>query len=272
MRGITLAELAVYSNQLRKEKKVYVFLPPGYTPQHAGRYPLAVMNDGQDMEAMRVGETLQRLYDEGLIKKMVLAAVPANNRLREYGTAGIPDYANRGDKAGAYTAFIRHELVPWLRNSFGTSHLPAMNAIFGCSLGGLSAFDIAWHHPDMFARAGVFSGALWWRRHQENDNQADIDRIIHGKVRQGLKREGLKFWFQAGTLDETADRNNNGIIDAIDDTLDLMDELEKIGYSKEQDMRYLQMEGGKHDYGTWSEALPDFLTWAFSKNLENDAH
>ena len=35
----------------------------------------------------------------------------------------------------------------------------------------------------------------------------------------------LKFFFECGALDETKDRNNNGIIDSIDDTLDLIDEL-----------------------------------------------
>ena len=33
---------------------------------------------------------------------------------------------------------------------------------------------------------------------------------------------GLKFFFQCGNMDETMDRNKNGIIDSIDDTLDLI--------------------------------------------------
>ena len=46
-------------------------------------------------------------------------------------------------------------------------------------------------------------------------------------VKQGPKRGRLKFWLEAGTKDEAADRNNNGIIDAIDDTLDLITALKR---------------------------------------------
>ncbi len=69
-----------------------------------------------------------------------------------------------------------------------------------------------------------------------------------------------RFWFQCGTLDEEDDRNHNGIIDAIDDTLDLIRALSKKGIP-EKNIRYLEMEGGRHEPGTWGEAMPDFLGW-----------
>ena len=66
------------------------------------------------------------------------------------------------------------------------------------------------------------------------------------------------------------DRNNNGIIDSIDDTTDLIDELVKKGYHRDtdghrRDIRYVEIKGGKHNQDTWSAIMPDFLTWAFSK-------
>ncbi len=41
---------------------------------------------------------------------------------------------------------------------------------------------------------------------------------------------GMKFFFECGTLDEAGDRNNNGIIDSIDDTKDLISALVDKGY------------------------------------------
>ncbi len=75
----------------------------------------------------------------------------------------------------------------------------------------------------------------------------------------------MKFWFQAGTEDEKSDRNKNGIIDAIDDTLDLMKELRQKGYKNKLDMHYEEVEGGQHNYHTWSAVFPKFMVWAYGK-------
>ena len=90
---------------------------------------------------------------------------------------------------------------------------------------------------------------------------SDSDRIMHQIVEKGRYQKGLKFWFEAGTKDEEMDRNNNGIIDAIDDTLDLIKALLNKGYSN-QDVTYLEIEGGEHNFNTWSQAFPKFLNWA----------
>ena len=53
---------------------------------------------------------------------------------------------------------------------------------------------------------------------------------MHKLIREGDYKPGLQFYFTTGSLDEKMDRNNNGIIDSIDDTLGLIEELEKKGY------------------------------------------
>jgi hypothetical protein len=68
-------------------------------------------------------------------------------------------------------------------------------------------------------------------------------------------------------MDETKDRNQNGIIDSIDDTRDLINELVSKGYNPESDIYYLEMPDGKHDVPTWGRAMPVFLRWAFG-NLD----
>ena len=61
------------------------------------------------------------------------------------------------------------------------------------------------------------------------------------------------------------DRNKNGVIDSIEDTLDLIAELTKKGYRPFQDIQYYEMKDGKHNLETWAEAMPVFLQWAFGK-------
>jgi len=84
-------------------------------------------------------------------------------------------------------------------------------------------------------------------------------------IRETNNKPELKFWLQTGTNDETADRNKNGIIDSIDDTIDLVKELEVKGYKRPADITYVEVVGGSHDAPTWAKAMPKFLCWAFGK-------
>ena len=113
---------------------------------------------------------------------------------------------------------------------------------------------------------GVFSGSFWWRKkaYEEGYNE-DNDRIMHELVREGHFNKGQKFWFECGTDDEKDDRNNNGIIDSIDDTNDLIIELQKKGYIYNQDIVYYEINGGQHNQVTWSKAFPVFLKWLLGR-------
>ena len=253
----------VVSKALKREVKVRIVLPPGYYASTRA-YPSLYLNDGQDLEALGLLPTLDRLFAQQKIAPFVLVAVHADkHRMQEYGTAGQPDYKKRGRKAAAYTRFLRRELMPMLHRRYRLLQGAEQRAIAGFSLGGLSAFDIAWNHSQDFSRVGVFSGSLWWRSKAFKPKQPDADRIIHEIVKKGPKRENLKFWLEAGTKDEEADRNNNGIIDAIDDTLDLIAALKAVGYREGRDIHYLEVLGGRHHPDTWGRVMPDFLQWAF---------
>lgn len=182
----------------------------------------------------------------------------------EYGVAGKVDYLGRGAKAGLYSSFILNELLPAI-DKLLPEYSFKEKAFAGFSLGGLSALDLVWNHPGEFQRAGVFSGSLWWRSLDQDDPeyQDGEHRIMHQEIRQSEFKPGLKFFFQCGNKDETKDRNGNGIIDSIDDTLDLIKELREKGYS-EEDIRYLEFPDGRHDIPTWSKAMPLFLEWGWS--------
>jgi hypothetical protein len=84
-------------------------------------------------------------------------------------------------------------------------------------------------------------------------------------VRKGSYYPWLKFFFECGTEDEREDRNGNGIIDSIDDTLDLIGELAARGYDLQRDVRYLEIVGGRHEVATWGKAMPEFLLWGWGK-------
>jgi enterochelin esterase-like enzyme len=206
-------------------------------------------------------ETLARLTAERRIPPIIVVAVPANeNRLHEYGTSIAPNMSGLGTLAAEYVHFVVHELVPLIEGRFRAR---PRAAILGMSLGGLSAFDIGWHYPGMFCAVGVMSGSFWWRAAEDEERIDAGERIAHSVVRRTWEAPLLQFWFQTGTRDEVSDRDGNGVIDAIQDTLELIDEMRAVGCPAEA-IRYHQVEGGRHDYETWARVLPVFLTWAFT--------
>ena len=256
---------SLYSVPLKRSVRLDVILPPDYKST-AASYPVLFLNDGQDLKALRMKTVLDSLYRQQAIRPFVLVAIHAGDRIQEYGTAAQADYMKRGAKAGLYADFVLTELLPYVRKHYRVSTDPAQAVFAGFSLGGLSAFDIVFHHPDQFSRAGVFSGSFWWRSKKFDGSYSDdTDRIMHQLVRAGSYKPELRFWFETGTDDETSDRNNNGIIDAIEDTTDLIDELVRKGYDRQAAIRYVEIPGGQHNQKTWSQIMPDFLTWAFGK-------
>lgn len=228
-------------------------------------YPTIYMNDGQDFDQLDALKTIRLHYQNGGQAFIFVAIHTNERRLSEYGTSFQADYKNRGDKATDYMNFVVSELLPHIRIETD-GYSKAKNNIFcGFSLGGLSAIDIVWENPHLFSKVGVFSGSFWWRdKSYEEGYTDDQDRIMHNKIRNSSYKSGLMFWLECGTEDETADRNNNGIIDSIEDTLDIITELKTKGYT-EDEITYVEIEGGEHNFKTWKEVFPKFLKWVFDQ-------
>ena len=205
--------------------------------------------------------TAAALQQAGKIVPCVIAGVHASDaRIYEYGIARQPDYAGRGDKAALTTSFVLEELVPYLAQHYNTATTGLTYA--GCSLGGLMALDAVWNHPEVFSNAGIFSGSLWWRQKALDQGYAESDRIMHRQIRETDRSAPLNFWFQCGTWDEYDDRDGDGVIDSIQDTLECIAELERKGYVWGMNTRYLEVKEGMHNPETWAKVLPDFLVWA----------
>lgn len=252
------------SKFLHREVIVDFYFPPGQSIL-SGELSLLLINDGQDLVTMDFYKILDSLYETESISPLLCVGIHCGpDRRNEYGTAGVLDYKGLGAKAPLYTRFIFEELLPLMAKEF--SELTFKEKSFcGFSLGGLTALDIAWNHSKEFTKVGVFSGSLWWRtvcQNAPNFNE-DKHRIIHNEIKNGTYDPWLKFFFSTGTLDETADRNHNGIIDSIDDTLALIRELTKKGYNPDTDIRYLELSDGRHDVATWARAFPEFLKWGW---------
>lgn len=239
-----------------------------YLPELAEGQPVDLMlvNDGQDLVTMNFSSILDELISSQQIQPLLAVGIHCGeDRKNEYGMLISSDYAGRGSKAKLYRQFIFEELFPLIEENFPFNFRQKIFA--GFSLGGLSALDLVWNHPETFSAAAVFSGSLWWRSKDKSDKNYNewADRLMHRQVKTDELRKGMRFFFECGALDESEDRNRNGVIDSIDDTLDLIRVLVNKGYREGQDIRYLQLEDGRHDVPTWSRAFPEFLKWQWGK-------
>lgn len=251
------------SKHLGREVKIDFYAPPFSLVQ--GKDPhLLLINDGQDLITMEFESILERLYKNEIIEPVFCVGIHCSaDRKQEYGTIGITDFNGRGSRAGRYEKFVLNELIPFIRKESGFTSFADLSYC-GFSLGGLSALDLVWSHPELFSSVGVFSGSLWWRKVDQDDPDfnEETDRIMHQKIKSGRFVPHYRFFFETGTQDETADRNHNGIIDSIDDTISLIEELKKLGYPP-QHIKYIEIRDGRHDVPTWGRAFPMFLEWAF---------
>jgi enterochelin esterase-like enzyme len=251
------------STYLGRKVMLDIFLPYDYYRNEAA-CEVIFLNDGQQWKALSMAKNLINLHHE--LKPVILVAIHSGpQRIQEYGTAAVPDYKHRGSKAAAYTYFITQELIPYIEMQYRVPADPDYRAFAGFSLGALSAFDIVWHHPHLFSKAGIFSGSFWWRSEALSGTYQESDRIMHRLVAAGQLHNNLRIWFSAGTAEEKEDRNQNGIIDVIDDIMDLMNEMRQLGYEDDKHMKYVQVEGGFHNEETWGRIMPEFLRWGWGK-------
>jgi enterochelin esterase-like enzyme len=257
-----LDELILETEQLQSKHLKRTVRIDFYKSQiDSDQYSLLLVNDGQDLVTMEFSKMLLKHQ----LKPVIIAGIHCGpDRKSEYGMSAGPDFKGWGAKATSYEKFVMKELMPFIRKRFASVQF-SDTAYAGFSLGALSALDIAWNHPEVFSMAAVFSGSLWWRS-VDKDNK-DFDprkhRMMHRQINESSRREGMKFFFECGERDETEDRNKNGVIDSIDDTIDLLRILIRKGYREGKDFYYLQMPEGRHDVPSWAKALPVFLEWAY---------
>ncbi|AIF48533.1 esterase [Dyella japonica A8] len=273
--------------------KVTVYLPPGYADSQA-RYPVLYANDGQDMDAVGLQDTLAALYAQHAIRPVIVVAVDMlKDRASGY---GLFDRARRrsvvggsrigpiGARAYDYAAWVAGELVPYVDAHYRTQASAQGRTMLGWSLGALNAFCIGWEYPEVFGQVGAFSPSFWLAADRSDANAVESTRLAQAMVDRAGQRKPVRFWFAVGGREETNDRNHNGTIDAVEDLEDLINGytapdgmhrrgLRDLGYPVDMDYAahpspsdtaaYDLFPDGEHNQATWKRMLPVFLGWAY---------
>jgi enterochelin esterase-like enzyme len=250
-------------SELLGPRQVLVYLPPGYSEHGSYRYPLALLQDGQNVfdadtsvfgVEWGVDETAERLIAEQQIRPLVLAAVyNSPERVIEY--TPFPDPEHGGGGAAVYERFLIEELLPFLQERYSLSRVAEDRLVIGSSLGGLLALHTGWTYPDHFASMAALSPSLWW------GGRGMITAMASGPPPSPRPR----LWLDGGTLESPADANQNGVPDLIDDLRTLRAVLISHGYEVGKDLLYQEVEGQTHDEAAWSLRIGEVLRAFFPK-------
>ncbi|WP_460731602.1 alpha/beta hydrolase [Lysobacter tyrosinilyticus] len=277
--------------------RVRVYLPPNYAVASRERYPTLYINDGQDMEAVGLQDTLAALYAKDAIQPAIVIAIDMPpDRMGAYGLSDRAHghsviaqtrYGPVGTTAHAYSEWVTKTLVPMIDARYRTRATPKQRAVLGWSLGALNAFNLGWQYPEVFGRVGAFSPSFWLSAESGDVDAVQRTRLAQQMVAAGSPhRRTLRQYFAVGTREEAADRDGDGVNDALDDTRDLIDGWHAGGALKTRGLRQLGfrvnleyavhparsdvvlnvLEGGQHNQASWARMLPGFLRWAYGKS------
>ncbi|MFW5652600.1 MAG: alpha/beta hydrolase-fold protein [Planctomycetota bacterium] len=252
---------AFRSDVLNNERRIVVYLPPGYREEPHQRYPVLYMHDGHNLfdrstaafgVEWEADETAERLIAEGEIEPLIIVGIYTNkNRLAELSDvvdAGRSD----GGRGAEYAHFLVHELKPHIDEAFRTKPGREHTGVAGSSLGGLMSLYLVERHPEVFSRCAAVSPALRWgdealtRRWRASPESLPLDRT--------------KFWIDVGTAELVADVAAASYVQAVER---LVNVLRAANLNRGEDYEFVIDDGAAHNEAAWSRRFPDILRFLF---------
>jgi S-formylglutathione hydrolase FrmB len=168
-----LTELTMRTPSLDFPVRLRILVPDRYGAEPKRRYPVlyllhgsfatsASWTDAGDAERTTAGQP-------------VIVVMPPMTGKGEAG-GWASDWRNEG-RGGPpeWETFLIDELIPWADANLRTLPERGKRAIAGLSMGGFSAMSLAARHPDLFAAAGSFSGAV-------DTNYAPAQSVVQGET------------------------------------------------------------------------------------------
>jgi enterochelin esterase-like enzyme len=226
-----LEQTAIHSALLGRDKKLWVYTPPGFQPNDRD-YPLLVLFDG-DRNSMWMPKILDLMIARHQIPAIV--AVMTDEALPAVRTAELPCNPRFAD-------FLAKELVPWARTNYRAGISPRLTIAAGSSYGGLASVFAGIRHPEVFGSVISLSGSFFWK-----PDGAGKPEWLTQQVQQSPKLP-LRFYLEVGLMEGRAME--------IDTNRRMAGVLKAKGYPT----GYAEFDGG-HSFLTWSQGMVNGLTW-----------
>jgi len=240
----------MFSPQLNRTVRVWVYLPPDYGKNEKKRYPVLYMLDGQNLfdnatafaGEWGVDETLEELYNKTGFSIIVVGIDNGGERrIDEYAPWKNERYG-KGGEGNATLEFIVENLKPYIDALYRTER--GETGIMGSSLGGLLALYAGFAYPDTFRYVGAMSPSLWFNPE------------IYGFI-ENAERGPEKIYLYWGTSEGSDPR------EMIEDGRKLVEVLKEKGYVEGRNLKVVVEEGGEHNERYWGRHFAEAVTWLF---------
>jgi enterochelin esterase-like enzyme len=241
VRAGRVEEYAIPSRQYRRDRRLWMYTPPGYSPAAAGYDLLVVFDGGEYLNDIPLPMILDALLADG--KAPPFVAVLIDNGTS---TARLDDLANRA----GFAAFLADEVIPWVRLHWNVAHDPRRTIVAGSSAGGLGAAYVAFKRPDLFGSVLSQSGAFW--RGNEGSNEAPYEWLTSQYA--ASPRKDIRFLLEVGSR-ESRGALGGAAPSILEANRRLRDALTKKGYA----VIYAEVPDGDHAPTFWRQRLPAAL-------------
>jgi predicted alpha/beta superfamily hydrolase len=249
-----------YSTILGNERRLVVYLPPGYGADVNRSYPVLYMQDGQNLfdgttsyvpgQHWHLNETADNLIREGAIEPMIIVGVyhAGERRIDEY-TPTVNPNARMGGRADLYGRMLAEELKPYIDGAYRTKPGREHTGIGGSSLGGLVSLYLGLgRRGDIFGRVLAMSPSLWW-------DKCWLLRHLDELTRE----QKAAVWLDAGTA-EGANTECNAER--------LANALAGRGFVRDAQVRFMRAEGARHSEQDWAHRVHHGLRFLFAVSAE----
>lgn len=165
----------IQSKELNEKRILNIYLPEGYNPDEATKYPVIYLLDGSaDEDFIHISGLVQFNSFEWInqVPKSIVVGIATVDRKRDFTfPTTIEKDKTRFPTTGhsdQFIAFIEKELQPFIEKKYKTND---SKTIIGQSLGGLLGTEILLKKPALFNKYVIVSPSLWWN----NGSLLDLD-------------------------------------------------------------------------------------------------
>src|SRR5262249_13439100 len=181
----------VASALLHNERRVSIYVPPGYRAGDPPHPLLVLFDEDKYLDAVPTPVILDNLIAAGRIPPLV--AVLVANPSAATRRAELPPNP-------AFADFVAGELLPWVRAHYAVTADAARSIVAGSSYGGIAATYAGLRHPEVFGNVLCQSGSFQWA--PDHASWADMDSTTETGwlAREVISKDRLplRVWMEAG--------------------------------------------------------------------------
>jgi enterochelin esterase-like enzyme len=225
------------ASQSGRWKLCYVYTPPGYEQDLEKRYPVLYLQHGGGENETgwlwqgKIANIADNLLARGQMKERLIVMNAGYD---------FPEQSGYHHSLSAFCEELPDSGVAFIDRTYRTIADRRMRAIAGLSMGGMQTQKIAFHAPEMFAWAGIFSGGLVIK-----DKEDDYRQVLLNP--QAFRKQFRLLFAASGTQERFYESTKKNVEEVHAHGVDVVF-FEEYGY---------------HDWTFWRKCADQFLRLLF---------